>query len=68
VGVVGDGGSELMSGLVTGRTEKRLTAGTIDPRREEAGGTRGTSGCSDMRRFSNKGGDGDARDLRREAT
>jgi len=68
VGVVVDGGSGLMSGLVTGRTEKRLITGAIDPRREEDGGTRGTSGCSDMRRFSNEGGDRDARDSRREAT
>lgn len=62
-----DGGSGLMSRLVTGRTEKRLTTGAIDPRRVEAGGTRGTSGCSDMRRFSNEGGDRDATDSRREA-
>jgi hypothetical protein len=67
VGVVGDGGCELMSGLVTGRTEKRLVTGTIDPRREEAGGIRGTSGCRDMRWFSKEGGDRDARDSRREA-
>jgi hypothetical protein len=68
VGVVVDGGSGLMSGLVTGRTEKRLVTEWIDPRREEAGGTRGTSGCSDMRRFSNGGDDRDIRDSRRGAT
>jgi len=68
VGVVVDGGSGLMSGLLTGSTEKRFIIGTIDPRREEAGGTRGTSGCRDMRWFSNEGGDRDFRDSRREAT
>jgi len=68
VGVVVDGGCGLMSGLVTGRTEKRLIAGWIDPRRVEAGGTRGTSGRSDMRRFSNGGGDREAAESRREAT
>jgi hypothetical protein len=68
VGVLVDSGSGFMSGLVTGRTEKRLIAGWIDPRREEAAGTRGTSGRSDMRRFSSGGGDRDAADPRREAT
>ena len=63
-----DGGSGLMSGLVTGRTEKRLIAERIDPRREEAGGTRVTSGCNDVGRFSNGGCDRDAADSRREAT
>ena len=67
-GVVVDGNSGLISGLVTGRTEKRLIAGWIDPRREEAGGTRGTSGCSDMRRYTEEGGDRVASDSRREAT
>jgi hypothetical protein len=57
----------LMSGLVTGRTEKRLITGWIDPLREEGGGTRGTSGYSDKRRFSNGGGDRDAADARRKA-
>jgi hypothetical protein len=67
VGVVVDGGSGLMSGLATGRTEKRLIAGRNDPRREEAGGTHCTSGCSDTRRFNNGAGDRDAADSRREA-
>jgi len=57
-----DGDSGLLSRLVTGRTEKRLTTGTVDLHREEVGSTRGTSGCSDMRRFSNEGGDEDATD------
>ena len=56
VDVVLDGDGGLMSGLVTGRTEKRLITGWIDSRRGRAGGTRGTSGCSDMRRFCNGGG------------
>jgi hypothetical protein len=68
VGVVVDGGSGLISGLVTGRTEKRLIAGWIDPRRVEAGGARGTRGCSDMRRFIIGGVDTGATDARREAT
>lgn len=62
------GGTELVSGLVTGRTEKRLTPGRSDPRREEAAGTRCTRGRNDMRRFIIGGGDADATDARREAT
>jgi hypothetical protein len=68
VGVVVDGGTGLMSGLSMGGTEKRLIAGRNDPRRKEAGGTQGTSGCSDMRWFNNGAGDRDAADSRREAT
>ena len=64
MGVVVNGGNGLMNGLVTGHTEKRLITRWIEPRREEDGGTRGMRGCSDMRRFSNGGGDRDARDPR----
>lgn len=61
-----DGGSGLVSGLVTGRTEKRLIAGCSDPRRVEAGGPRGTRGRNDMRRFIMGGGHKDTADARRE--
>jgi hypothetical protein len=56
------------SGLVAGRTEKRLFAGWRDARREEALFSRDKrAGRIDMRRFIAGGVDGGARDARRDA-